>query len=141
MSCERFEVLVRVMRGGETMVIPANMVEDGDVVWDASGASHVTTGSWPDDEEEKSDTLPSMTASTTGRRRCSCRSREVLSMKIIKPGKYVDLLKPRVFHCRKCGCEFEAGFTEYTILNSFGSLSAECKCPICGADCWKPVGR
>lgn len=52
MSREWFEVPVRVMRGGETMVIPANMVEDGDVVWDASGASHVTTGFWPDDDEE-----------------------------------------------------------------------------------------
>ena len=55
-------------------------------------------------------------------------------MKIIKPGKYGHLLRPRVFHCGKCGLEFEADFTEYHLLQCFGDIVAECKCPGCGRD-------
>ena len=55
-------------------------------------------------------------------------------MKIIKPGKYGHLLRPRVFHCGKCGLEFEADFTEYHLLQFFGDIVAECKCPGCGRD-------
>lgn len=52
MSREWYEIPVRVARNGNTLIVPANQVESGDVVWDVSGCSYSTTGFWPDDEEE-----------------------------------------------------------------------------------------
>ena len=40
------------MRNGNTLIVPANEVESGDMVWDINGVPHITTGFWPDDEEE-----------------------------------------------------------------------------------------
>lgn len=52
MSCEWYEIPVRVVRNGDNIVVPANKVENGDIVSDAGGCSYITTGFWPDDEEE-----------------------------------------------------------------------------------------
>lgn len=52
MRHEWYEIPVRVVRDGNTLVVPVNEVESGDVVWDVNGVSHITTGFWPDDEEE-----------------------------------------------------------------------------------------
>ena len=52
MSHEWYEIPVRVVRDGNNLLVPANKVESGDMVWDANGVSHITTGFWPDDEEE-----------------------------------------------------------------------------------------
>ena len=52
MSYEWYEVPVRVIRCGNTLVVPANKVENGDVIFGTDGCSHITAGFWPDDEEE-----------------------------------------------------------------------------------------
>lgn len=52
MGNEWYEVPVRVTRNGETFIVPANQVQDGDIIYGADGFPHITTGFWPDDEEE-----------------------------------------------------------------------------------------
>lgn len=52
MRREWYEIPVQVVRNGNTLIVPANKVESGDMVLDANGVPHITTGFWPDDEEE-----------------------------------------------------------------------------------------
>ena len=58
-------------------------------------------------------------------------------MKIIKPGDYEKLLKPKHFCCTQCGCEFEADVSEYKsaaqIAYMHDGITAVCKCPLCDA--------
>lgn len=55
-------------------------------------------------------------------------------MKIIKEGNTVKLTK--VFKCKKCGCIFEAGSSEYKGTPQIGVMQGlpcyECECPTCG---------
>lgn len=57
-------------------------------------------------------------------------------MKIIKPGNYEASVKPKYFCCERCGCEFEASFSEYKTASQIAymhdGIVAECKCPSCG---------
>lgn len=55
-------------------------------------------------------------------------------MKIIKKPK----LAPTVFHCRACGCVYEAEYGEYNIYSdvftqTYHKTLKECKCPMCKA--------
>lgn len=57
-------------------------------------------------------------------------------MKIIKPGNFESYIKPKRFVCDRCGCVFEAGWSEYTVASRVAYLRygiIECKCPSCGA--------
>ena len=57
-------------------------------------------------------------------------------MKIIKPGNYEVAVKPKLFSCERCGCEFEANLSEYNAATQFAyvhdGIVAKCKCPSCG---------
>lgn len=57
-------------------------------------------------------------------------------MKIIKPGNYEASVKLKYFCCERCGCEFEASFSEYKTASQIAymhdGIVAECKCPSCG---------
>lgn len=57
-------------------------------------------------------------------------------MRIIKQGNYRASVKSKFFYCERCGCEFEADYSEYKgvpqIAYIHDGITAECQCPSCG---------
>lgn len=51
-------------------------------------------------------------------------------MKVIKQGNY-DLKQTKRFHCKNCGCIFEADKSEYKDYVQYNQTEYLCECPTC----------
>lgn len=52
-------------------------------------------------------------------------------MTIIVEGDLNKLVEHKIFHCRHCGCIFEADNTEYEINTDYNPIYYSCICPTC----------
>lgn len=55
-------------------------------------------------------------------------------MKVLMQGNKDLAKRTKIFHCKECGCEFEADKGEYECAGyQYNEAYYKCKCPCCGA--------